>query len=495
MIKKHSSDNYFDNSNVTNNLKQKTIKGGILTISSQGIKFILQTGSTIFLARLLTPQDYGIVGMVTVVLNFLNLFKDIGLSQATIQKSEITQAQVSNLFWVNVGISLLLSLFLFVSAPFIVSFYNEPRLLWITRVLAITFVVSGLALQHLALMKRQMLFEKIIFIDVGTQVFALTIGIVSALNGLGYWALVLMSVIPPFLQVPFTWLMCQWIPSLPSRHSGVKDMLNYGWNLTGFNVVNYFSRNLDNILIGRYWGIEALGLYAKAYQLLLLPIQQINAPISNVALPVLSKLQNEPERYKKFYYKMLLISTLVTMPIVGFFFVDADKIILLLLGKKWLEIVPIFKALVPAAYVGTLGISIGLVFNSLGKTRQQLILGIISSFSNVVVFIVTVPMGVKFLATWFSIFSVMRLIPTYIYCYQNTPLNLKDTLKILSYPSLSSLGGVLILTNIQNKFYIANPLISVLTDLILYFLLCFSILCIMPKGFILLRDIIKDFKT
>lgn len=455
----------------------------------------MQLGSTVFLARLLTPEDYGIVGMVTVLLGFLTLFKDMGLSQATIQKSEINQAQVSNLFWVNVAISFIVSSLIFILAPMMVLFYQEPRLLLITRVLAISFFISGLSLQHLALLQRQMLFEKIIFVEMGSQFVGLTVGIISAINGLGYWSLVLMQVIPQFVTLGGVLFNCRWLPSLPTRNSGVKDMLNYGWNLTGFNVVNYFSRNLDNILIGKYWGTNALGIYTKAYQLLLLPIQQINAPINSVALPTLSKLQNEPESYKNFYYKMLLLSTLITMPIVGFFFVDADKVILLLLGKKWLEIVPIFKALTPAAYVATLGISIGLVFNSLGKTRQLLTIGIVSSFSNVVVFIIAVPMGVKVLATWFSIFSVIRLIPTYIYCYQNTPLNLKETLKTLSYPCFSSLGGVFILTNIQNKFYIDNLLISVLTDLILYFFLCFFILIIMPKGSIRLRNIIDDIHT
>jgi O-antigen/teichoic acid export membrane protein len=132
LSKKFNSDIYFDNREATKNLKQRTVKGGILTLSSQAVKFVLQTGSTIFLARLLTPEDYGIVGMVTVVLGFLTLFKDIGLSQATIQKSEINQAQISNLFWVNVAISFSIAVLIFILAPVLVWFYKEPRLLLIT---------------------------------------------------------------------------------------------------------------------------------------------------------------------------------------------------------------------------------------------------------------------------------------------------------------------------------------------------------------------------
>ena len=491
---KKNSDVYFDNTDATKNLKERTIKGGILTLSSQAIKFILQLGSTVFLARLLTPEDYGIVGMVTVVLGFLTLFKDVGLSQATVQSSEINQAQVSNLFWVNVSISFIISFLIFILAPRIVSFYQEPRLLLITRVLAVSFFISGLSLQHLALLRRQMLFEKIVFVEMGSQFVGLTVGIISAVNGLGYWSLVLMQVIPQFVILGGVLFNCRWIPSLPSRNSGVREMLNYGWNLTGFTVLNFFSRNLDNVLIGRYWGSEALGLYSKAYQLLLLPLSQINAPIANVALPALSKLQYEPERYERFYNKILLLISTLGMPVVSFFFIDADKLILLLLGKDWLEIVPIFKALVPASFVGTLNISVGLVFKSLGKARQLLVVAIVSSFLDVTVFIITVQYGVMVLAIWFSIFSVIKLIPTYWYCYQGTSLTVKKTLKVLIYPLTASLIPIYLLTFRKYLgFYPSDQLFSLFADVVLYLLLYFLVWVSMPRGFKILDSLFHDF--
>lgn len=494
--KKSNSDIYFDNSQATANLKQRTIRGGILTLLSQAFKFILQIGSTVFLARLLTPEDYGLIGMVTVALNFLNLFKDIGLSQATIQKAEINQAQVSNLFWVNVFISFLVALLLFLLAPVIVWFYQEPRLLMITKVLAISFFVSGLSLQHLALLKRQMLFGKIIAVEMTSQFFGLVVGIISAIYGLGYWSLVIMQVTQPIIRFVGIWLNCHWIPSLPSRNTGVKDMLNYGWNLTGFNVLNFFSRNLDNILIGKYWGTDALGLYAKAYQLLLLPIQQINAPVANIALPALSRLQLEPERYQRVYYQMILFTTTLGMPIVIFSLVDTEKIILLLLGEKWIGMVPIFRALAPPAYLGTFNIAFGLVFNSLNKTLFQLKWGIFSSLCYSLSFLISVRYGVMALAITYSVVFSMLVFLLIFIGFQDTPIKATTFLKTISKPIMASISSGLVLFLLNNWKLWTNKLIfNLIIDLFIYTSTYLLIWFIIPNGKSTLKSMIKNLKS
>ncbi len=494
--KLNNSDDYFDNSETTKNLKQKTIKGGILTLSSQGFKFILQLCSIVFVARFLTPEDYGILGMVTVVIGFLNLFKDIGLSQATVQKAEITQAQISNLFWVNIAVSLLITAFLFFFAPVMVWFYQEPRLLQITRVLAISFLISGLSLQHLALLRRQMLFDRIIFIEMGSQLVGLIVGIIGAKNGLGYWALVLMNIVPTLINTTGIYLSCGWTPSLPSRNSGVKDMFNYGWNLTGFNVLNFFSRNLDNILIGKYWGSDALGLYTKAYQLLLFPIQKINAPVTQVALPALSRLQSESQKYQRFFDQMILLITTIGMPVVVFFLVDADKLILFLLGEKWLSMVGIFRALGIPAYLGTFNIAFGLVFNSLNKTMFQLKWGVFSSVCFSLSFLISVRYGVMVLAITYSIVFLILVCLLIFIGFQNTPIKATDFLKTISMPTFTSIssGLILLLLNYWKEW--GNTLIlDLMVDLLIYISFYLLIWFIIPNGKNTLTNLIKHLKT
>ncbi len=298
---------FFCTDHLKTELKQRSVRGGAVTLVAQAIKFVLRMGSTVVLARLLSPEDYGLIGMATVVIGFVQLFKDLGLSAATVQKSEINHQQVSTLFWINLIISFAIALLVIALAPLVARFYDEPLLRGITMALAITFIFGGLTVQHQALLQRQMRFAALAKIEIISMLVGVIVAVASAWYGLGYWALVHMQIATVITNAIAVWLSCSWRPGLPSQDSAIKSMLAFGGNLTGFRLVNYFSRNLDNLLIGRYWGSQQLGLYAKAYQLVLLPIEQINSPVNSVALPTLSSLQSEPEKYSKYYYKAILL--------------------------------------------------------------------------------------------------------------------------------------------------------------------------------------------
>ncbi|MGD1918579.1 MAG: lipopolysaccharide biosynthesis protein [Pleurocapsa sp.] len=335
--KKHSyskfkQENYFNTEHLKTDLKQRSVRGGVVTIASQASKFTLKFGSIAILARLLPTEDYGLIGMATVIIGFVEYFKDLGLSAATIQQQKINHQQVSTLFWINLGVSFLIALIVALIAPAIAAFYHEPRLKAITLGLAINFIFGGLTIQHQALLKRQMQFTNLAKIEIVSMLVGVVVAIVAAYSGLGYWSLGLMTLATGIINAMGVWIACRWRPGLPSRGSGVRSLLTYGRNLTSFRLINYFSRNLDNILIGRRWGSQQLALYAQAYRLLLLPIQQINSPIHSVAIPTLSSLQGEPEKHGRYYYKAILLITTLGMPIVAFMFATAHDLILLMLG-------------------------------------------------------------------------------------------------------------------------------------------------------------------
>jgi O-antigen/teichoic acid export membrane protein len=222
------------------------------------------------LARLLTLQDFGLISMVTAFTGLASLFRDMGLSMATVQRPHIDHAQVSTLFWVNVAISVVITSITAMLGPLIAWFYGEPRLKWITIVSAVAFIFGGLTVQHQALLRRQMRFTALAIIDVGSMLAGIIVAITSSLYGAGYWALVLNQLVVGITTAMGVWLLCDWRPGLPVGHSGVRSMLAFGGNLTGANVLNYFVRNFDNILIGWYWGAQQLGLYTRAYQLLVI---------------------------------------------------------------------------------------------------------------------------------------------------------------------------------------------------------------------------------
>jgi O-antigen/teichoic acid export membrane protein len=336
-------DLYFQTDHLKADLKGRAARGGAVTLASQTLKFVLSMVVTVVLARLLTPQDYGLIGMVVVVTGFITLFKDIGLASATIQRAEINHQQISTLFWINVGLSLLTMIVTIAIAPLVARFYNEPRLTGITMVFAAGFLFGGLTVQHEALLRRQMRFVALSVIDILSLLAAPMVSIVMALRGFGYWALVFGQLATAITNAVGVWIVCGWRPSRPSRNAGVRSMLAFGGNLTAFGVVNFFARSLDNILIGRFWGATQLGLYARAYQLLILPIEQINAPITAVALPALSRMVDTPERYRQAYVRMLEKVAILTMPGVALMIATSEWVVHILLGPQWMETAYIYR--------------------------------------------------------------------------------------------------------------------------------------------------------
>ena len=271
-------------------LRRGLVRGSFVTALAQGLKFMILTATTIVLARLLSPQDFGLQGMIVVVTGFLGLFQDVGLATATIQKLEVTHEQTSTLFWLNAGVGVVLAIICAALAPLLVTFFHEPRLYWVSVVSGVAFVFNGLSAQHGALLRRGMRFVTQAKIGVLSVAVASATGIVMALLGCRYWSLVGMTLVGSIVIAAGTWLAVPWIPGLPRRKCGTLSMLHFGGLATCNNLLVFLLWNADKFLIGRFWGADALGLYGRAYQLVTLPVQELNASVGGVALPALSRI-------------------------------------------------------------------------------------------------------------------------------------------------------------------------------------------------------------
>lgn len=475
---------YFSTAHLKTDLKKRSVRGGAVTIIAQAGKFILKFASMAVLARLLTPEDYGLIGMATVVTGFVEYFKDLGLSAATVQRSKINHQQVSTLFWINFGVGCLMAIIVALLAPAIAHFYREPRLQAVTVGLAANFIFSGLTVQHQALLRRQMQFTNLAKIEILAMAVGVCTAITAGYYGLNYWALVLMLIATAITNAIGVWIACGWRPGMPSRNAQVGSMLAFGANLTGFGIVNYFSRNLDNVLIGRRWGSQQLGLYAQAYKLLLLPIQQINNPITSVALPTLSSLQTDTVRYSKYYYKAILLITTLGMPIVAFMFAAADKVILLVLGQQWLGAVPIFRLLAPAAFAGTFNVAGGWVYQSLGRTDRQFRIGIVMATITSTIFIISVNWGILGVAAAYGLATPILTTVGILYSYQGTPLKFRRFLGTILRPGFAAIASSLVVMGL-NRFVFNgynNLLQSLLVDFVLYGLLYLIFWLLLPGG-------------
>lgn len=434
------ADRLFETEHLKADLKGRSVRGGVATVLGQGANFVVHTASTVVLARLLTPQDYGMIAMITAVTGFITLFKDLGLSMATVQKARITHEQVSMLFWINVALSAVVMGVVMALAPVIAWFYGEPRLLPLTLVMALGFVFGGLCVQHSALLRREMRFGALALIDILRQVISVVAGIIAALAGAGVWSLVYMPLAGSLVNVVAVWIVSPWRPSLPVKHAGVRGMLTFGANLTGFNTLNYLARNADNVIVGKFLGSVQLGLYSKAYGLLMLPLQQITWPVSAVAIPALSRLQNDPEQYRRYYYRAVSAIAFATMPLVALLAALSDEIIRVVLGEQWIGAAIIFKVLAFAAFFQGVVSTSGWMYVSLGQTGRMLKWGLISVPVTVLSFFIGIFWGALGVAISYTIcYTVILMVPSMFFACRYSPISVAGFFNSIRRPAVMSL--------------------------------------------------------
>jgi PST family polysaccharide transporter len=391
--------------------------------------------SGIILARLLTPEDFGLVGLVTVVTSFALLFGDFGLSLATIQKEHLTHVEATALFWFNVGISGLLAVVIGCLGPALAWFYGEGRVVPITAVLAACLLVVGLRNQHCALLKRQLRFGAIATIELSSTVCGILAGIGFAWFYASYWALVFMQVVTTVAACLGYWIASAWRPGWPVGLSTVRAQLLFGTHATGSQIALFLSRNLDNVLIGRYWGAEQLGLYARAYQLMLLPLQQITLPVSSVAIRMLSLVQADPERFRRYYCKALSAIGFVAAPLMVTAAALSDEIILLLLGDKWAETSQLFKVLALVGLTEPINGTTGWVQIATGQTQKLVRWGVFQAVLIVASFVVGLPWGALGVAIAFAICKTLLLVPTFRYTLKDTPVTGRSVIEAVWRPA------------------------------------------------------------
>lgn len=461
-------------------LKSVVVRGGMAQIISQGLTFGLGFANTIIMARLLTPADFGIVGMVTIFISFLVMFKDAGLSTATIQSKTINKEQVSTLFWINVTISFGLGIVVFLCSPLVAAFYKKAELTAVTAVLSISFVLQGLNIQHNALLQKHLKFTAMALKEIISLVFSMVVAIVMALFGFRYWALVGGAIAKTMASNVLTFYACPWIPEKPQKGTGVRAFLRFGGHLTGSNFVGFFSRHLDSVLIGKFIGAEPLGLYSRAFRLVMGPLSQIRGPLTNLSLPVLSSLIDNPERYRSYFRQLLDVSISLTLPISVYCFLEGEFLISTLLGQQWIAAIPLFKILSVAGFAVAMSASPGIVMLSHGFSKRYMYLTLTSAIITSIGFVIGLFFGVRGVAMGYAIASFLIMIPLISFGFKNTHINLKLVFDAIKGPFLAVFvsGGAIYLVI---YFSHSNSLLKHILIAILYLLVYFIITLSRPK--------------
>jgi O-antigen/teichoic acid export membrane protein len=423
-------------------LRGRSVRGVSLTLTSQAARFVLQLASTVVLARMLTPADFGLVAMATAITGLASAFQDLGLSEATIQRQQISDNQVSTLFWINTAVGLGLMLVTAALAPLLAWFYHEPRLKDVTLLLSVSFLFSGLTVQHGALLKRQMRFVALGIRDVASLALALPVGIILAWRGAGYWAIVAVPLTSNFTLMALSWAMFRWMPSLPRRNAQVGSMVVFGGNIATSYLLLNLMRSADSILIGRYLGAVPLGLYSRAFNLVMQPARQLFDPVGNVAIPTFSRLQDDPERFARYYLRTINLMVWVSASIFGFLFVAAEPVTLLVLGNKWRAAAPVFQILAILAFAQLPYGSTIWLFVSRGQSRKLLNFAFISSLILIASYWIGLPFGIKGVALSGSLVQLAILPWVLKYTFDGTRLTLPRFGLAILYPASVGLAGV-----------------------------------------------------
>jgi PST family polysaccharide transporter len=443
-------------------LGRRAARGTAITLIGQWAGFVLQTLSTVVLARLLTPADFGLVAGVLVVTGLAELLKDLGLGAATVQRRELTGPQLNTLFWVNAGLGVVTAAAVAASAPLVAAFYDQPAALRVTLVLAIAFLFSGISVQHQALLSRTLQFRSLTAIDLGSRAAGLVGAVALAVAGGGYWALVASPLITAIARWAALWTVCAWRPGRPRWAADMGSLLSFGGWTSGFGIVNYASRNADNALIGRYVGAADLGIYSRAYQLLLLPLQQVNMPISRVVLPTLSRLQGQPERFRRFYQTAMTAIAYVALPAVALMAVLAHEIVDVMLGPGWDEAAPLFQVLAVAGVTMTLGHANGWLYQATGHARRQAIWGVVSRTLTIAAFVAGLPWGPYGVAVAYAVSSVVLMVPGFALATRGTPVAMRHIVAAVWRPALVALVTFAVSWVVHRAVVDGFPLVLVL---------------------------------
>lgn len=410
----------------TGQLRRASVHGVVTSVGSEAAKFCMRFSYQIVMARLLLPTDFGVVAMAAPAIAFVQLFADLGLTDATIQRSEISEAQLSFLFWVNVAAGVALAAVTCALAPAVAAFYHEPRVTNVMLATAGLLLLGGLFSQHQALLTRGMRFRALAALDLGSFAIGAAGGIASAWLGAGYCAILINQGLTSLSAIVIAWWVSRWIPGRPGRVAEMKPLLHFGSNITLFRFVSFFSRNSDNILLGRYAGEYALGLYDRACKLTLLPFMQVSLPFTKVAVPLLSRSNHDPVFYRKAYSRMLEALLLLVYPGLIFMLANSRSLITLALGARWVGVAPIFVLLGIDAFVAPVGNSMGWLFLSQGRSRELRDWSVPASLLFVVAFVIGLHWGPQGVAAGYAAAGMTEMTYLWRVATRTGPLSGRD---------------------------------------------------------------------
>lgn len=458
-----------------NSFQEKTIRGINWSFANQFVNQVVNIFISLILARILSPKEFGLIAMVVVFTGFATVISDFSIGTAIIHRKDVTQKELSSVFWLNVVIGIALSFVFIGLSSYIAAYYDKEILRVITMAVSITFIFSSVNIVQSSLLKKNLDFKSIFIIQFISVIIAGACAIYLAMSDFGVWALVSQTVIQYFLITLITWKISKWRPSYHFNFSELMPFLRFSMPIFATRIINYFARSLDNLLIGKNFGSVELGVYSRSYTFMRLPVNNFAIVLHNVMFPSFSLIKDDKPRIKKIYLKIIEFVSMIVMPAMLFLFLTAHNFVFILLGEKWLAVIPILKVFCLVAVCESLVTLTGSIFMSQGKTKELFYVGTASRVLMILAIIYAVQFDILTVAKYFAYATVISTPLFMYYAGKSIDTSLFEVFRVLLPIIASSLVLIPIIMFLENavsneifKFFIQAFVSAIVYLFIIY---------------------------
>ena len=435
---------FFADNKIEAGLGRRSLRGGAAGMLARALNVVIQVGSVLCLARLLSPEDYGLIGMVNALTGFTPMLVSLGTPDAVIQRQSITEGEVSALFWLSMSVGTGSALLLAACGPLISRFYGEPRLTMIALVAALPFALSALHCQHCALLRRALRFQELGAIEVTSNLLSAVLAIIMAFCGFAYWALAMRPVTMNAALAIGVWWRCRWLPPRPTTTKGVKEMVKLGLNITGFTMTDFLGRSADRIAIGYRSGAKALGYYQNTLFVYDNVLDMLVNSLHAVAAAGLSKVTGDLTELRRLWRKALGTLVFYAMPAFGLLAVISQDLVVLLLGVKWASAGALLSILALRGIPHSVERTAGWLHVAAGRTDRWMRWGVASTCMQLTALFCGLPFGPRGVVIAYVVYMFILFIPAITYAGHPLGIRASDVVQVTWRPLAGSVAAAAI---------------------------------------------------
>ncbi|MGE3876491.1 MAG: oligosaccharide flippase family protein [Parvibaculaceae bacterium] len=439
---KRSVGSYFEENKPFAGLGRASLRSGVIFVTARGINIFVQLASTVVLARLLSPDDFGLVAMVLALIGFAPLLIDFGTTDASVQKTHIGRDEISTLFWFNLATGIGLTVLLIGTSGWIARLFGEPALTQIAMVLSLTFIMTALSTQHYALMRRAMQFRRLAMIDISANVVGSVVSIVMALTDWGYWSLAAKPIVTSGLTVIAAWLSCPWVPGRPRFTPAVRELLGFGFGVTGFTMTDYVAKSADRLVIGYFYGAGPLGYFQNAFNIYSNLLSIMTESLHNVAVAGLSKLRDNIEELKRSWTAALSSLSFFSAGTFSVLAVTAQDFVVILLGQKWAPAGALLCIVAVRGIAHSVERTLGWLHVASGQAVRWRRGGCLSAACQLIALLAGLPFGITGIAIAYAIAMFGLFVPALVYAGRPLGIGSKDVLRAVGPQTVAALATV-----------------------------------------------------